>query len=201
VIVVELNETITKIMKLNHGTLKASDAKLAGIDYKKLRRLADADLLERVSHGLYIDASYLADDYFVAQHRCGKGVFSHETALFFHDLSDRVPFQLMITIPSGYNTRLLKDKKNYRFFYCKPELHQVGVTTALSPHGNTLRVYDRERTLCDCVKKQGTLDLDLVLTAIKSYMREKDADLAKLLDYAETFKIKEAVKQYTEILV
>ena len=198
---VKMKETITEILKENNGILKASDARLAGISYKELQRLAEAGLLERISHGLYISASDIADDYLVAQHKCGKGVYSHETALYLLGLSDRVPLQLMMTIPSGYNTTLLKDKTTYRFFYCKPELHVVGVSMLASPHGNDLRVYDRERTLCDCIKRKNALDSDLVLTAIKRYMRESRSDLAKLLDYAETLKIRDTVRQYMEVLV
>jgi predicted transcriptional regulator of viral defense system len=163
--------------------------------------MTEAGLLERISRGLYITASDMPDDYLVAQYKCGKGVFSHETALYFHGLSDRTPLVLMMTIPSGYNTRLLKDKISYRFFYCKPDVHSLGITTLLSPHGNVLRVYDRERTLCDCIKGKSSLDSDLVLTAVKQYMGEIGADLAKLLSYAEILKIRDTVRQYMEVLI
>jgi predicted transcriptional regulator of viral defense system len=123
---VEVSKTIAEILKSNNGTLTAADARKAGIANKDLQRLAEAGQLERISRGLYISASDMTDDYLVAQYRCGRGVFSHETALFFHGLSDRTPLRLMMTIPSGYNTRLLKDRETYRFFYCKQELHNLG---------------------------------------------------------------------------
>jgi len=198
---VEQKKTIAKILKETNGILRASDAKLAGIDYKELQRLTEAGLIERISHGLYIFAADIADDYLVAQYRCGKGIYSHETALFLHGLSDRTPLQLMMTIPSGHNTRLLKDKSSFRFFYCKPDLHDLGITTVISPYGNILRVYNRERTLCDCIKKKDVLDIDLVLLAVKQYLSEKGADLAQLLDYAEKLKIRNTVRQYMEVLV
>ena len=194
-------KAIAILLKENNGILKASDARLAGIDNKKLQRLAEAGFLERVSRGLYIPASDMSDNYFVAQHKCGRGVFSHETALFFHGLSDRIPMQLMITIPSGYNSTLLKDRDSYRFFYCKPDVYRIGITTVKSPHGNDLRAYDQERTLCDCIKKKDSLDSDLVLSAVKQYVRGKGADFAKLLGYAEILKIRDIVRQYIEVLV
>ena len=196
-----MNDTITEILKTNNGMLTAADARNAGIANKDLQRLTEAGLFERISRGLYIVVPDIADEYLVAQYKCGKGVFSHETALYFHGLSDRTPFVLMMTIPSGYNTRLLADKDTYRFFYCKPELHSIGITTAQSPHGNSLHVYDKERTLCDCIKKKAVLDSDLVLSAVKQYMGENGTDLAKLLDYAETLKIRDIVRQYMEVLV
>jgi predicted transcriptional regulator of viral defense system len=197
---VKINGTIAVILKKNNGTFTAAEARNAGIANKDLQRLTEAGLLERVSRGLYISASDIADDYLVAQYKCGRGVFSHETALFFHGLSDRTPLMLMMTIPSGYNTRLLHEKQRYRFFYYKPELHSIGITTIVSPHGSKLRVYDRERTLCDCIKKKAVLDSDLVLSAVKQYMSESGTDLAKLLDYAETLKVMDTVRHYMEVL-
>ncbi|MEG1345075.1 MAG: hypothetical protein RSD14_06250 [Clostridia bacterium] len=50
------------------------------------------------------------DEYYTFQYKCPKAIFSHETALYFHDLSDRTPIIFMVTVPSNYNTRQLKDK-------------------------------------------------------------------------------------------
>ncbi len=195
-----MKKAIAEILKSNNGILKASDARLVGIDNKELQRLADVGLLERISRGLYISPADMVDEYLVAQYKCGKGVYSHETALFFHGLSDRTPLQLMMTIPSGYNTTLLKDKTAYRFFYCKPNIHSLGISTVLSPYGNEIRVYDKERTICDCIKRKDSLDSDLVLTAVKRYMREHGNNFAKLLSYAEILKIRDTVRQYMEVL-
>lgn len=142
----------------------------------------------------------MEDEYFVTQYRCKSGIFSHETALFFHDLTDRTPFKLMLTIPSGYNTRLLKDKQKYKFFYIKKDFHSIGETIIMTPFGNKIHVYDRERTICDCIKKRDLLDTDLVLDAVKQYMKSPGTDFAKLLKYADVFNIRDVVRQYMEVL-
>ena len=195
-----MNEHVKKLLIKNNGVLKAADAKAAGIDNKVLQRLTESGELERIGQGLYLDATNIKDEYLIAQYRCTKGVFSHETALYFHNLCDRTPLRLMFTIPNGYNSRLLKDKDSYQFFYCKPELHGLGIMTIQSPFGNNIKVYDKERTICDCIKKKGKLDIDLVLSAVKQYMDERGNDYARLLKYAEIFKIRNTVKQYMEVL-
>ena len=195
-----MDEKVRALLQENNGVLKLSDAKAAGIPAKTLQRLAVSGELERISHGLYLDKDCVEDEYFTAQYKCEKGIFSHETALYFHELSDRTPLQLMMTIPSGHNSRLLKEKGKYKFFYCKPELWEVGIMTALSPQGHALRLYNKERTLCDCIKKRNALEDDLVLSAVKQYMKEKGNDYARLLAYAELFGMKEKVKQYMEVL-
>lgn len=37
-------------------------------------------------------------------------IFSHETALYLHDLTDRDPIELSVTIPYGYNATHLRDE-------------------------------------------------------------------------------------------
>ena len=70
----------------------------------------------------------------------------------------------------------------------------------LSPYGNAIVVYDKERTICDCLRKKNKLDTDLVLTAVKHYMGSPDRDLIKLQKYADLFKMRVTVHQYMEVL-
>lgn len=193
-------DMVFELMKKNNGILESKQAVKAGIDNKVLQRLYKAGDIERIGKGIYIDVEYMEDEYYITQYRCKKGIYSHETALFFHDLSDRTPLQLMLTIPSGYNTRLLKNKDKYKFFYNKKEYHDVGKMILKSPYGNDILVYDKERTICDCLRKKEQLDIDIVLAAVKQYMKRPGTDFAKLLEYAELFKIRELVRQYMEVL-
>jgi hypothetical protein len=62
--------------------IKASEARLSGVNNKELQRLTESGELERIGHGLYIDAEHMEDEYFITQYRCAKGVYSHETTLF-----------------------------------------------------------------------------------------------------------------------
>ena len=195
-------ELIFEEMRNNNGIIEAQTAAKLGIHNKTLQRMHNSGEIERIEHGMYIDPNYLEDKYLVTQYKCKKGIYSHETALYFHDLADRTPFSLMLTIPSGYNTRLLtaKDSTRYKFFYNSEHLHEVGKIYLLSPFGNKIAVYDKERTICDCIRKIDQLDSDLVNTAIKRYMKSKQTEYPKLLKYADTFKVHEKVRQYMEML-
>jgi len=191
---------VMELIQKHNGLIASSEAAAAGINNKTLQRMQQSGELERVEHGIYMDPNQIVDEYLLTQYRCKKGVFSHETALYFHELADRTPFQIMLTIPSGYNTRLLKEKEKYKFFYIAEVLHSIGELTMLTPYGNQVHVYDKERTICDCLKKKGQLDGYLVAEAVKRYMKTPGADYAKLLKYAETFNVKDLVRKYMEVL-
>lgn len=90
---------------------------------------------------------------YVLQARSGKAVFSHETALYLHDLTDRDPLQYTLTLPSGYNATKFKNKGVYVHFI-KSDLLNLGVGDGKTPFGRTIRVYNKERTICDIVRNR-----------------------------------------------
>lgn len=199
--VVKKKELVYELMRKNSGILTSKEAGENDIDNKVLQRLCNDGDIERISRGIYLDANFIEDEYLVMQLRCKQCIFSHETALYLHGLSDRSPIELTVTVPSGHNTRLMEEKTKYRFFYIKRELHEMGLISLKSSFDNWLKVYDLERTICDCIKKRKDLDSDLVISAIKAYMRQSNKNLPKLLKYADQLNVRREVKQYMEVLL
>lgn len=194
-------ELVYELMKENAGILTSKVAGDNGIDNKVLQRLCNDGYIERISRGIYLDVNYIEDEYLVMQLRCRACIFSHETALYIHGLSNRNPIELTVTVPTGHNTRLMENKNKYRFFYIKKELHEMGSISVKSNFGNLVKVYDIERTICDCIKKRNELDSDLVVSAIKAYMKQSNRKLPKLLEYADKLNVRREVKQYMEVLL
>ncbi|MCL2882416.1 MAG: type IV toxin-antitoxin system AbiEi family antitoxin domain-containing protein [Coriobacteriia bacterium] len=192
-------ELIATLLENNHGYLTTKAAHEQGVSGVTLHRMTDRGELIRLAQGLYVAPEIIPDPYFIAQYRCPQGIFSHETALFLHDLSDRTPLQLMMTIPTGGYTRLLTDS-DMLFFYSKPSLVDLGSLEMATPFGLSVIAYNRERTLCDCLRAIDRLDKDLVLTALKRYAKDPECNKAQLLEYAEVFKIRDVVRRYLEVL-
>ena len=170
------------------------------INSKILTRMIEKGIIERVERGIYISADTLEDKYFVIQTICKKGIFSHETALYFHDLCDRTPIKYQLTIPSYYNTKLLKDK-NYDFFYLKEELYEVGIIEMKTPYGNKVKVYDLERTICDIIRNKRRIETALFTDAMKRYAERRDRNSIKLHKYAKLFNIEDEIRKYLEVLL
>jgi predicted transcriptional regulator of viral defense system len=192
-------EKVLELIKKNNGTIKTSDIVSQNINKMSLVRLVKKGLIERIERGLYIDSSKMEDSYFIFQYKCPKAIFSHETALYFHDLSDRTPIELMVTVPSGYNSRLLKNAE-YKFSYIKEDLYELGKTTITTQYGNDVYCYDIERTICDIIRDKNKIEKYQFKDALKRYTELKVKDIAKLYKYAEKFNIKDEVKKYIEVL-
>src|SRR5699024_9403146 len=100
---------------------------------------------ERVSHGIYASQDAWVDAMYILSLRSKQVVFSHETALFLHDLTDREPLAYSVTVKTGYNPSRLK-ADGINVYTVKKELYEIGSTTIQTPFGNTVQAYDMERT-------------------------------------------------------
>jgi predicted transcriptional regulator of viral defense system len=184
----------------NGGTVTTAQANAIGISNERLRLLANAGELERVAHGVYISPDEFLDRMYVAQLRRPKIIYSHETALFLHGLTDRDPVSYTVTVPTGYSAaRLRVDGINV--FTVKRELHEVGAQQAKTMFGNTVATYGLERTVCDCMRSRNQMDIAIVTDAMKRYAKRSDKNLNILMDMAETFRVAKPLRSYLEVLL
>lgn len=194
------SEMIIEMAKNNNGTVTAEMVTQAGISRGHLKHLADSGKLERSSRGVYILPYILEDEMFALQCRFKRGVFSCETALFLWDLTDRTPNKYSMTFPHSYNPSSAK-KQNVKCTVCIEELFDVGVTEITTPGQNTVKVYNRERTLCDILKKGSKFDIQITTEAFKRYANLPEKDIALLSKYSKMFKVSDRVRSYLEVLL
>lgn len=128
-------EQILKIAYKNNGTVTSAQVTKAGINRQHLKILVDKGLLERSERGVYIVPTNFDDEIFNLQSRYKRGIFSHETALFLLDMTDRTPIKYSMTFPLSYNTSIL-EKENVIYYRVKKELYELGIITGKSPGGN-----------------------------------------------------------------
>ena len=191
---------LQSVLKQNGGIVTTAQANEVGVSNERLRLLVHSGDLERVTTGIYVLPDELTDKMFIVQLRRPKIIYSHETALFLHELTDRDPISYMVTVPTGYNpTRLRED--GFTVFTIKRELHEIGVTKLTTMFGNSVTVYDMERTICDCLRSRNNLDIAVVTDALKRYAKRKDKNLNKLMQMAETFKVTKLLRGYMEVLL
>lgn len=195
-----LPDNLQLVLTQNGGIITTAQANGVGISNERLRLLVKSGELERFSYGIYISPDEFVDNMYAAQLRRPKMIYSHETALFLHDLTDRDPISYTVTVPAGYNaTRLRKD--GIRVFTIKRELHKIGITQLSTIFGHEVTVYDLERTICDCLRSRNQMDISIVTDAIKRYTRRKDKNLNTLMQMAETFNVAKPLRSYMEVLL
>jgi predicted transcriptional regulator of viral defense system len=194
-------DKLRQIMDGRQGLLLTSDLTKFNIPRTYLSIMEQNGEIERVSRGVYRSVSvFIEDELFTFQSRYSSTIFSHETALYLHGLTDRTPLTYSISVPSGYHSELLNNS-GHKIFYVGRDLFDLGVTSLNTPHGNQVRITDLERTICDIVRSRKQIDIQVRNVALKGYVRNKDRNLDRLYRYAQRFHIQSIVREYLEILL
>ena len=189
-----------QMLTMQNGMLRTSQVIAAGISKPMFYDYVRSRDLERVAHGIYISKDSWVDAMYLLHLRFEQAVFSHETALFFHDLTDREPMEYTVTVKTGCNPTKMK-AEGIQVFTIKSELHGVGITMAQTPFGHTVPVYDMERTVCDLLRSRSRIEIQTFQGALKAYARRKDKNLRTLMQYAGMFRVEKILRQYLEVLL
>ena len=83
----------------------------------------------------------------------------------------------------------------------KSEWYYLGVAETKTPAGNTVRVYNTERTLCELLHRGKNVDIQIVTDAFKRYAHRTDKDLRCLSEYAKQLRVEKKVRSYLEVLI
>ena len=193
-------EQMDQMLTMQDGMLRTSQVIAAEISKPMFYDYVRSRDLERAAHGIYISKDSWVDAMYLLHLRFEQAVFSHETALFFHDLTDREPMKYTVTVKTGCNPTKMK-AEGIQVFTIKSELHGVGITTAQTPFGHTVPVYDMERTVCDLLRSRSRIEIQTFQGALKAYARRKDKNLRTLMQYAGMFRVEKILRQYLEVLL
>lgn len=191
---------LERLIEENNGYLLTSMAIEKDITKPFLSRYVKEMGMEKVARGVYITDDVWPDELFVMQVRSSAVIFSGETALFLHGLLDREYSEISVTVPTGYNASHLKTN-NVQVRYAPKETYELGVCEVVSSSGNRVRVYDKERSICNLIMDRNKIEVQNFQTAMKEYMSLKDKKISRLVEYAEKLGIGDEVMKYVEVLV
>ena len=193
-------DELVNIANKNGGIIETKTAAEHGISKTTLYKLCKENKIIRIAQGQYILPDELQDELLSIAKRSDQIVFSHETALFLHGISDRTPFEHTITAPTGC-TPSQSIKAECKVYHIKPELFDLGKTSLPTPSGNAVPVYDLERTICDIIRSRNKVGTETFLAALKLYAASPRKDLNKLHSYAKKMRVANILRQYLEVLL
>ena len=191
---------IRNILKDQNGILLTSDLPKYGIPRTYLSILEKNGEIERISRGVYSTPGKIMDEMVGLQARYKGAIFSHETAAYLLDLTDRTPLYYSVTVPAGYNATSLK-ASGVKVFFVNRGLFPLGLVTGKSPHGNDIKTFDLERTICDLLRNRNQIDVQQINESVKRYVVKKDRNIDLLDSYARQFSIQKIIREYIEVLL
>lgn len=193
----DYEKNLKELIQKHNGIVLTKDVEKEGIPRQYLTILVKKNELERVAQGVYLTPETFADEMYCIQLRSDKLVFSNETALYLHDLTDRDPLIYTVTVPRGYATNRLRET-GIAVLTVKKESYDVGITTTKTNYGREVKVYNVERTICDIIKNRNKMDKDMFYVALKRYSSGRNRNMKRLMAYAGKLGMERQVVQYME---
>ena len=188
-----LTDTIKQIMNTNNGMLSTRMIEPLNISRQYLSIMENNNDIEKVSRGIYLSPNAFEDSYFSFQQKYKKAIFSHMNALYFYGMTEEFPYNYTVTVPQSYHVDTVNEKCNV--FYVSDDIYELGIVEIKTPNGHKVRVYDKERCICDIIRSKGRMDSEQVKKTIKQYMQSRDKDIAKLSEYSKKIGINKKVME------
>ncbi len=194
-----MNNKILDFLKENDGMITTKNAVKAGIPKVYLTQLVRDGVIERIRSGVYLDVNSFGDEYYLFQVKYPSAIFSHNTALYFYNMTERTPNKLDVTIYRGYNPHRFPNI--IRVYSITKSNHMLGVISVVSPQGKQVLCTNLERTLCDIIRSEKSLDQESRNKSIRWILRSGKLDYNKLLEYARLLKCSKQLKIILEYII
>lgn len=149
--------------------------------------------LQKIDKGFYADENWLQDDFLIFQYKYPKYIFSYESALFLLEMTDNLPANLEVTGPKNYRPFNPKDSETVVHADTNEETYNLGIIYINTNLGNTVRVYNAEKTICDLIKRQNHIDSETFIKALRNYAKRSDKNINRLMEYASIMGIAKKV--------
>lgn len=190
-------EPYEKLQKVNtDGIIRTADLLSAGIYYADIQKLLSKGVIERVRHGYYqlVSKAEKHSEAALIASLFPDGVLCMYSALFYYEYSDRTPMQWDIAVSKNISrARFNLDYPYVRPHYFDTKHLTYGITQA-EYEDCTLKILDRDRLICECIKSENRMDREIYNKAIQSYVRDATKSVPKLLEYAKLRNVSKNVK-------
>ena len=191
----EQDKTFLGKIFLNYNfTMTTAQLNKEKLYYRDIQRMLDEGLIEKVKRGYY----HWIEDYGTSEVALinslfPDAVFCMETALFFYKYSDRNPAEWNITVDK--NTSRQRTNIDYPFikaYRVEPALLNLGETDGIIEF-TKVRIYDRDRTICDVLRNMSKMDKEIFNKAIQRYVNDQQKNIPNLMEYAKALRVQKKV--------
>jgi hypothetical protein len=125
------------------------------------------------------------------------GILCLFSAWNIHGLTTSLPQAYHVTIKRGRKIRL-PEYPLIELHYITEALWELGVEEQVVS-GYEIKVYNKERSVCDAVKYKNKVGIDVCSEVVNSYLALFNRNLTLLMDYASKLRVTKTLEKYLEI--
>jgi predicted transcriptional regulator of viral defense system len=198
--IVDYRKKIIDQINLNKGYITTKELGKLNINRFYLSSLEKEGVIERIKRGLYKDINHVNENEIEEVARIvPNGVICLVSALGYYGLTTTIPVEYSIAVPKKTKI-VLPDYPPIKLHYFVDKYYTLGIKSELQG-GVNIKIYSIEKTICDLIRFKSKIGSDIIIEAIKNYMKQNDRDIQLLMKFARETKTFEIIKKYIEVLV
>lgn len=163
-----------------------------------LTRMVEQGKIQRIDRGIYSIEDVMLDEYYLLYQKNKRAIFSFSSALYLYELTDRIPYQMEVTLPSTYNSSHIEE--DIIIHKVVEKYYSIGRTIKKTMFGNKVACYDMERTICDLVRFRKKIDVEIFKKALDGYKNNSNRNYQKLRQYATIFRISKQINDLLDVI-
>jgi len=182
--------------KTNGGIMKTAELKAIGLNSRQIAKLLQNNILSKIKTGVYEIVGVSVPDEIILAKIFPTAIIYLESALLHYGYTERIPSTWQIAVDKDIS----KPQFNISYppvtpFYLDSKYIDIGITE-FDTNGIKIRIYDKERTICDVLRYSNKLDREVFSNAIQKYLKDKDRNIKRLMEYAKILRVTEKAKTY-----
>lgn len=183
------------IFRQHNFVMTTAELKAVKLYYADIQRLMEEGLIEKLKRGYYhwID-EWGGSEVVIINRLFPDAVLCMETALFYYGYSDRNPAEWNLSIDKNVSRQRTKiDYPFIKAYRVEPSLLPIGESKGEIDY-TEVRIYDRDRTICDVLRNMNKMDKEIFNKAIQNYVKDPKKNIPNLMRYAKELRVQKRVK-------
>ena len=192
-------ENLKVEFKKSGGLMRTAELRQLGFHSRKITRLLEQGILSKVKTGVYEMGNEVVPDEVMLMKLFPTSVIYLESALLHYGYTDRIPATWQIAVDKNIA------KSQFRIsyppvtpFYLDGRYIDIG-KAEYEMNGTMIRIYDKERTICDTLRYANKLDREVFNAAIQRYVKDPEKRISRLMEYAKILRVTKKVKNHLEV--
>jgi len=189
------HDEIKKLFERHGYVMRTAELRAAKVYYEDIKRLMSDGVIEKIKQGYY----HLVDEnndseVNIINRLFPDAVLCMNTALFYYGYSDRTPNEWHLAVNKDISKYRVKiDYPFIKTYFLEPEILSLGVAEGVI-NNNIVRIYDKDRTICDCLRYMGKMDKEIFNKAVQGYVQDPKKNIPNLMRYAKPLRVQKKVK-------
>ena len=198
------DERIISIFIAHGGFARGKELKQASVHTRDITRLVREGVLEKIKPGLYRMAELpqtngVPVSFIDVCQAVPKGVICLLSALDYYELTTFNPSEVYLALPHSAKLPKIEYPPIRKYFF-RDRFYFGGIEQIETAHG-VVRIYNKEKSICDMFRYRNRLGEDIALEALKNYLKQKEADINKLMEYAVNCQVNAVMQPFVKAMI